>query len=1342
MGDITENLLDAIDIIADAKIQKVKFDKTIQMTIIDDSKADSGKYLVSDGNNKFFAYSTEVQYRKDDTILVTIPEGDYDKQKFIVSKVVDESDTALIYVSPFQTIIDITNNLIENNQEISYIANKNDGYSWDISQIDFNTNGREPIWTYETDNPEQGFSRLGISASFQTKLTEYNTVLGNYGLALEITFKSLELEENNTFTKIVTMDSSNFFGNIYNFRAYTKQEQVYNLNEYIDYPIVSMKLFAYQRNNFRDVNGDYIPHQNQSKLDNSYYDVNPNIFITDCYVCLGVAADEFDQDTAIIMTSDSSTYKKQIYLNENSQDIDEDARTTYNTKKIGVRWIHKDYTTEIIKAIQPSEFPEGYEVRWYRYKLGAPSPDEFAGAHWQRLCGFLAAAANDGEWINTSITPGSESDLFTNELEGEFIPNVNLQTEQLKVIVIKKENNNIERFIASSNILIFTNEDEVPSQQTMLAENDLAIRIDDDERGKYFLYNRAGRVGKEEDLEVRILTAVFEPGQNDVYQKNPLVEYQSITWRFPEDNTMIIPASEASENANKSTNYIFTNTTQVGFFIKEDLNRNASNNTIELTVIKDGITYNAEVQLLFGTAGTSGSDYTLFLNWQDNQYAFDVEKNELVGQVILYDQSGNYVNIPTDSTVKAEWLVAQYSGAEPSIKKEERDIFYPVFFNNNNILKDNNNNPVSNYYFIDTSTIFNNNKTDYYIFDYINDTFNQIENINTYTTSSNQYYRKKRSSENSKPKLNFKMVELLESNWSSTQRYFVQYKDSYILDPWDSFQETETYYIPETTKELDYSGTGILYFNSSEITSSITNGEYSPPELIIKKNSSDTVNMNSLYIVKLILSNFGDYDLIAYFPVPLKHGYEKNNKKLSPRAIEGATDVRYGTDGETDFNKNPYQITCLQQLNGSNSEWTRIRHGYNETTELAGYWQIIYGGQSPADGDNFLPELKEKGANNYYFKTTDTDINNSKIYYIRSGAGTQANPYVYTIVSSPNVNNINNYYELKYDIPKLNPVGMYIAEALPYGIQFVCTDTNFITGSGYPIWTQPILVYQDNYPSTTLNKWNGKDIETDTNQGTIVANGFAAGRKESDNKFSGVVLGDWSRSDTDRAITEQTGVYGFDHGAMSYALKQDGTAFFGKDGNGRIYFNGNKAQIYSAQWNGNVHAGMLLDVDDGVIQLKSPASGLLGDGVQGQVYISPYGSSGQPFFRIKGKNSNNNSKTLMFIGNDAYYLQSSNFTTGGSLDSNTDTYDISGDASETEGTADSNDNLASSSAAGMKIDLQNSRLTAYDFTLKTTNLRLSDTSPYLKIRGTGTINNNSLTSTLIYIQWKHQLQQD
>jgi hypothetical protein len=53
-----------------------------------------------------------------------------------------------------------------------------------------------------------------------------------------------------------------------------------------------------------------------------------------------------------------------------------------------------------------------------------------------------------------------------------------------------------------------------------------------------------------------------------------------------------------------------------------------------------------------------------------------------------------------------------------------------------------------------------------------------------------------------------------------------------------------------------------------------------------------------------------------------------------------------------------------------------------------------------------------------------------------------------------------------------------------------------------------------------LNQWNGTDITLDTNNGTILSSAIAAGRKESeDNSFSGVILGDWSRSSTDTDIS-------------------------------------------------------------------------------------------------------------------------------------------------------------------------------------------------------------------------------
>ena len=61
--------------------------------------------------------------------------------------------------------------------------------------------------------------------------------------------------------------------------------------------------------------------------------------------------------------------------------------------------------------------------------------------------------------------------------------------------------------------------------------------------------------------------------------------------------------------------------------------------------------------------------------------------------------------------------------------------------------------------------------------------------------------------------------------------------------------------------------------------------------------------------------------------------------------------------------------------------------------------------------------------------------------------------------------------------------------------------------------------------------------------GVILTPAIAAGKKNSDNTFSGVMLGDWQQTDTADDITQQIGVYGFHHGAMSYAFKEDGTGF-------------------------------------------------------------------------------------------------------------------------------------------------------------------------------------------------------
>ena len=81
-----------------------------------------------------------------------------------------------------------------------------------------------------------------------------------------------------------------------------------------------------------------------------------------------------------------------------------------------------------------------------------------------------------------------------------------------------------------------------------------------------------------------------------------------------------------------------------------------------------------------------------------------------------------------------------------------------------------------------------------------------------------------------------------------------------------------------------------------------------------------------------------------------------------------------------------------------------------------------------------------------YIPTSDTTINikTVKKYYTRSGAGTQSNPYVYTIVNSPNASELGNYYErvLKKFVHLREYVGHDNWAGFKYGININSIERN------------------------------------------------------------------------------------------------------------------------------------------------------------------------------------------------------------------------------------------------------------------------------------------------------------
>lgn len=95
-----------------------------------------------------------------------------------------------------------------------------------------------------------------------------------------------------------------------------------------------------------------------------------------------------------------------------------------------------------------------------------------------------------------------------------------------------------------------------------------------------------------------------------------------------------------------------------------------------------------------------------------------------------------------------------------------------------------------------------------------------------------------------------------------------------------------------------------------------------------------------------------------------------------------------------------------------------------------------------------------------------------------------------------------------------------------------------------------VFMYLNTYGNEAINSWDGTELVIDPNRQYILAPQIGAGIKETDNTFTGVVMG----KDTTQ---DKIGLYGYQHGKTSFALMDDGTAFFGKaDSGGRITING------------------------------------------------------------------------------------------------------------------------------------------------------------------------------------------
>ena len=239
---------------------------------------------------------------------------------------------------------------------------------------------------------------------------------------------------------------------------------------------------------------------------------------------------------------------------------------------------------------------------------------------------------------------------------------------------------------------------------------------------------------------------------------------------------------------------------------------------------------------------------------------------------------------------------------------------------------------------------------------------------------------------------------------------------------------------------------------------------------------------------------------------------------------------------------------------------------------------------------------------------------------------------------------VGSYMPVLKEDNSLLPAAMYLIEDKQTLYPFVLCKHD-----GIVVWSQPIYLMQNRYPSAMLNNWdNTLTIDEDNN--TILTNFIGAGKKNLDNTFSGILLGDIesksaisTNGSTNSFITLASdhsgiGLYGFHENAQSFGFNVNGTAFLGKSSGGRIAFNGECGFIYSQNWlNSFDEKESPFIISNGIVAgLKPGTDGMAIDLQNGHIDAFNFKLTSQG---IELNASPNEDENYLFVGNDNSYLQ-------------------------------------------------------------------------------------------------------
>lgn len=301
------------------------------------------------------------------------------------------------------------------------------------------------------------------------------------------------------------------------------------------------------------------------------------------------------------------------------------------------------------------------------------------------------------------------------------------------------------------------------------------------------------------------------------------------------------------------------------------------------------------------------------------------------------------------------------------------------------------------------------------------------------------------------------------------------------------------------------------------------------------------------------LEEFGEGEIAASPQAKIEwinliHKYGSGKQDLSDIAIDlNSGKAVFAANYQTDEDATANIIQArVSYNNGFYSATAPIITSYTKNDSItikyeagSGFTSVVY------SSDGMLPQYNDRTPFRVVVAGIDNDENLEYNWGIRGKINGKnlSNPYL-KLVKKTNFTEIIEENNTLIFQKWIAPVDKCNAEALTNSIYFEIKNKNT---NEVLAWIRiPVHFLLNKYGQAALNGWDGNSIDINEENGYILSPQIGAGKKNADNSFSGILMGEVKEYHTGEELSH-TGIIGYSGGKKTLFINaEDGSAIFGK----------------------------------------------------------------------------------------------------------------------------------------------------------------------------------------------------